>query len=801
MYRLFRLIIARNWRSIFILFFTLFLTGAGFITMRLLTDNVSESVSRETRPLFGADLKISYEWLPEKPLALTFSEYLSGSKNTMAEVREFSTTLFDREGKPWLVNVIAYSGSYPQKWILETEILTPREIQYRVSASEDLLSKYVSGWILRIDDRNIRITDRIIRSSDLWFSFGGENALIILPIDLLSGSLLISSGSRLDSELFVSFPRDTEALTIQKKIDKKRYPEYRIRTYKDRSEQSLETVENLTEYILLILVIISVFALIITRSAHDRLFTTLSKTLAITEILWLTRKRQIFLFLIVYALIFPLSLLLAIGFSAGVIEIVSRFPGAEGFVFLFRSVLWSIGLMSILTISALYPAWRERFGWKLTLPLFFKKNPLTRAFPRLGKMWEGDLSVWCVSFLTSVVTLFYIFSDGMKVLFLVWIGWVILSVFIFAIHSSYHILFSFAKRYRYQNFPLYDAIRTHIRPLTPTRAITLSLIMVTTALIVFVMFSLAFRSKLILDTTSVANIYAINILEQDREKIERYMAWSGELYSVIRARIMEINGESLALHLGVENPSREFTREFNMTTTPLDTQIIRGKSHLDTDEVSLDEDFSKQIGLDIGDRVTFLISWRDISFTVANIRKSERQGFRPFFYFSFDPSALPLAPKTYFAATYTTDTTAWKKWILANSWPHVTFIDIENILTIARDIGGKILSVISLFFLWIILFAIFAIIALFAEMRYVEDMKRRLYILFGMISKDIESSIIQSRWIIYSVSWLLALISGGGITYFLFSRNAFFEFSLLHFTILMFGIATSYALLWRVLKK
>lgn len=71
---------------------------------------------------------------------------------------------------------------------------------------------------------------------------------------------------------------------------------------------------------------------------------------------------------------------------------------------------------------------------------------------------------------------------------------------------------------------------------------------------------------------------------------------------------MEINGESLALHLGVENPSREFTREFNMTTTPLDTQIIRGKSHLDTDEVSLDEDFSKQIGLDIGDRVTFLIS-------------------------------------------------------------------------------------------------------------------------------------------------------------------------------------------------
>ena len=36
--------------------------------------------------------------------------------------------------------------------------------------------------------------------------------------------------------------------------------------------------------------------------------------------------------------------------------------------------------------------------------------------------------------------------------------------------------------------------------------------------------------------------------------------------------------------------------------------------------------------------------------------------------------------------------------ILGASGPHVTFIDIENILTIARTIATKILSVISLFF-------------------------------------------------------------------------------------------------------
>ncbi len=79
---------------------------------------------------------------------------------------------------------------------------------------------------------------------------------------------------------------------------------------------------------------------------------------------------------------------------------------------------------------------------------------------------------------------------------------------------------------------------------------------------------------------------------------------------------------------------------------------------------------------------------------VANIRESVREGFRPFFYFSFDPDEFKNAPRTYFVAEYASDTEAWKKTILENSGPHVTFIDIESVLKIVRDISGKVLSVI-----------------------------------------------------------------------------------------------------------
>ncbi len=98
--------------------------------------------------------------------------------------------------------------------------------------------------------------------------------------------------------------------------------------------------------------------------------------------------------------------------------------------------------------------------------------------------------------------------------------------------------------------------------------------------------------------------------------------------------------------------------------------------------------------MDIGDRIEFLLSGKSITLTIANIRESTRQGFRPFFYFSFDPIAFEKAPKTYFISTYTDDKESWKQLILKNSGPHVTFIDVENILSIVRDISGKILSVI-----------------------------------------------------------------------------------------------------------
>jgi predicted lysophospholipase L1 biosynthesis ABC-type transport system permease subunit len=83
--------------------------------MRQLTANIEKQVVEQTQPLFGADIRISTSEDTGEELVDRLRPFLSGVIYSWAERVEFSTTLFDREGKTGLINVIAYTGTYPQK--------------------------------------------------------------------------------------------------------------------------------------------------------------------------------------------------------------------------------------------------------------------------------------------------------------------------------------------------------------------------------------------------------------------------------------------------------------------------------------------------------------------------------------------------------------------------------------------------------------------------------------------------------------------------------------------------------------
>jgi predicted lysophospholipase L1 biosynthesis ABC-type transport system permease subunit len=245
----------------------------------------------------------------------------------------------------------------------------------------------------------------------MGFSFASENSLIILPLESLSGSLLISSGSRLDHDLLVSFAResDTERVATAIKKDEKN-KEYKTRTFSENSEQTLDIVDQVTDYILLILLTSLIFASIVMRSAHDRLFVSLRDTLRITEILGLTRVRQAGLFALIYVIILPLAWIVSVGLSYLIILFVATLPGAEEFVFLISPIGFSLAILILLVVASFYPAWQDRLDFSVEryIPRYLRSYLSSRSF-----------LISLVSFVSGYIAVYLIFSSLQMSLFII----------------------------------------------------------------------------------------------------------------------------------------------------------------------------------------------------------------------------------------------------------------------------------------------------------------------------------------------------------------------------------------------
>lgn len=803
MNRIFTRIFFSHLWSIGLLFTIIVFTGTLFITLGQLTANTEKEVTSQTRPIFGADIVIRSPSYTGARLIDIFAPSLSWANYSFAEKKEFSTTLFDQKGNIWLVRVVTYSGSYPQRGTLVTKTLAWESVErWNLFVNAEILARFASGNSITIDGKSLPVTDIIVESSDIGIGFGTENALVILSENLLSGSLLLSSGSRLESSLLLSFSWQENVQTRANALrSEPRFSPFRIETYTERARDTIDIVKEISRYILLILVLSSIFTLVVLRSAHERFFESLTRTLRICEILGLTRKKQISLFILFYTILIPLALLVSLGVSWLFIELFASFPLTSSFHIIIASLGESLFILVLLIVWAFFSAWETYLRQKqknrnknlgLHIHSWEKNFTLRKAFSFLRRKWISYTSI--LLFLLSWIIFSVIFSDVMFAFILI-LSWLSLFFFLSLIlWGLYRYIFRYVSFLRWKAFYSYDAFRTLVRPYAPTIPVTLSLISVTSIFFLFSIFSLAFRDRLIFDAKTSPNVFALNILESDRPKVEQ--TFSGiPLYSIMRARISSINGVPLGEFLGSWRMSGEFTREFNITTSPLSDTILEGNARLSDTDVSVDRDFASRLWVKRGDEIEFLLSWKRFRMNVSNIRASERMWFQPFFYFQFSEKAFALAPKTYFLSTYSSDVEGWKKRVLAQTGPHVTFVDVEEILSIIRDIGGKVLSLIALFFTIVGIFAVGAIHSFFARLEYIESIKRRIYPFFGASRKVLSWTFLQTRFILAGIAYCLSLIIGTGASLFIMRSSTFLVFSWRHFIVVSLIIALAYALL------
>ncbi len=203
------------------------------------------------------------------------------------------------------------------------------------------------------------------------------------------------------------------------------------------------------------------------------------------------------------------------------------------------------------------------------------------------------------------------------------------------------------------------------------------------------------------------NHFAFNILPQDVGTVQKFFAshriQASALYPMARGRLTAINGKSVTRAVTKEESDNEaIHRELNLTwaaTVPPDNRVVRG-TWWDTpaagNRVSVEEKLAKNLGIELGDELTFTIAGDTLRARVASIRTVQWDSFHPNFYMIFQPGALAAYPATYLTSFHLAPDQKPLLTALVRAFPSVTVLEMDQVLAQVRTILKQVTAAVEL---------------------------------------------------------------------------------------------------------
>lgn len=197
------------------------------------------------------------------------------------------------------------------------------------------------------------------------------------------------------------------------------------------------------------------------------------------------------------------------------------------------------------------------------------------------------------------------------------------------------------------------------------------------------------------------NNFLINIQPQERASIAGIFQSGGvaapTFVPMVRGRMQTINGEDVKTRsYPVEDGEWMANREQNLTwaeTLSSSNELVKGEwwpiDYAGEPHVSLEEEAATDLGVDLGDRLQYLVAGREIAATVTSFRKVNWDSFQPNFFMVLSPGALDGFPATYVAGVRVEDDKKDALVKLVRTHPTVSVIDIEAILEQVTSIINK----------------------------------------------------------------------------------------------------------------
>ncbi|MDG2671673.1 ABC transporter permease [Vibrio parahaemolyticus] len=254
------------------------------------------------------------------------------------------------------------------------------------------------------------------------------------------------------------------------------------------------------------------------------------------------------------------------------------------------------------------------------------------------------------------------------------------------------------------------------------------------------------------------NVFALNIADYELanylETLDKNGVTRSQAFPIIRGRLTEINGQNVKDVEYEGEGSDAIRRELNLTwgdQLPEYNDVLSGK-WTNANSVSVEADVARDLGIQLGDELRFVINSQNFDATVDTIRHVEWRDMKPNFYFIFSSDVMANVPGSYLISYRINEGNESLLTSMSRAHPTVSVLDIR---TMGKKIQALIQQIVSAITILALLGVIAGLLLIFTLLRLSLSQRQqeiRLYRTLGSSKKRINTTL----WAEYGIMALVA---------------------------------------------
>jgi len=721
---LFRPLLTQSFKStgVYLLIIALTLAISATTALKFSNEQIQNAVALQAAEMLAGDLVLS----DNQPLEKKWQEKANQLSLKQSEVTTFSSMAHTND-QFVMVNVKAIDDAFP----LRGEIRVTPQAQ-KIQAGEvwlsnramDLLHVKV-GDSVNIADGTFKVSAKIEHDSNQELGFSGFSPTVIISQADVARTNAIQVGSRVEYRLLMAgpaqqtkqFEQDFNQLhkSAQSKIDNEQ-SSLKLRNASEGNTRLMKPIANLDTFLQLTNILTILLCGIAIALSSQRYVQQNQDSIALMRCIGATKRQILSAYLTLLGVV--LIVAMAIGSLAGValgyglLQLMLQLIPHLQIEFSALDMLLGPLPIAMLTSAVVLLGFIVPSLWQLL------NTPPIRVIRQQEKSVQSML--WMLLMGTASLVLFSVVLTENIVL----TAWVIGAIIILCT-VLYMLIWGCLKLIKSLKWSISAYIRAPYQTAFQITALALGLSLITVLAVLRTDLLERWQQQLP-EGTPNQFVYGLPPFDMPLFKAQlQQRGWhSTPLYPNIRGRLVAKNDQPFPESLLKSNES--LRRELNLTQTaeyPTDNKIVQGSAALKhAGEVSVEVKTAEELGIKIGDRLTFSLPEGLIQAKVINLRSVEWESFSPNFFFIFAPKTMDENAGSYLGSFYVPEQDKKQLVSVIQQFSNTVFIDVSLILDEVKRVVNVLVQIITILAL---LVSVSGILVLVACLNLLMDERKR----------------------------------------------------------------------------